>query len=108
MGHEALNKAVSATSLAWKTEESQVDRVTAIGMGSKNNELGAAIIHAESLDRRAIVQVINLVAHKLINRVSGFPYPAHFAKLEVDEVETRRTTLRCPADVTHYLNRRVS
>nr|CCH64045.1 replication protein [Tobacco mosaic virus] len=41
-----------------------------------------------------------------INRVSGFPYPAHFAKLEVDEVETRRTTLRCPADVTHYLNRR--
>lgn len=41
-----------------------------------------------------------------INRVSGFPYPAHFAKLEVDEVETRRTTHRCPADVTHYLNRR--
>jgi hypothetical protein len=41
-----------------------------------------------------------------INRVSGFPYPAHFAKLEVDEVETRRTTLRCPADVTHYLNGR--
>lgn len=41
-----------------------------------------------------------------INRVSGFPYPAHFAKIEVDEVETRRTTLRCPADITHYLNRR--
>ena len=41
-----------------------------------------------------------------INRVTGFPYPAHFAKLEVDEVETRRTTLRCPADVTHFLNQR--
>ena len=32
--------------------------------------------------------------------MTGFPYPAHFAKLEVDEVETRRTTLRCPADVS--------
>nr|QXL43075.1 126 kDa protein [Tomato mottle mosaic virus] len=41
-----------------------------------------------------------------INRVTGFPYPAHFSKLEVDEVETRRTTLRCPADVTHFLNQR--
>jgi len=41
-----------------------------------------------------------------INRVTGFPYPEHFSKLEVDEVETRRITLRCPADVTFFLNQR--
>ncbi|ARI47179.1 protein 126 [Hoya chlorotic spot virus] len=39
-----------------------------------------------------------------INRIANFPFPAHFAKLQYNEVETRRTTLRCPADVTHYLN----
>ncbi|QYW08487.1 MAG: putative 126 kDa protein [Yunnan virgavirus 3] len=38
-----------------------------------------------------------------INRVQNFPYPDHLAKLQYDEVETRRTTLRCPADVTHFL-----
>ncbi|AGZ63346.1 129k replicase protein [Yellow tailflower mild mottle virus] len=41
-----------------------------------------------------------------INRVQNFPFPAHFAKLQVDSVEKRRTTLRCPADVTHFLNER--
>ncbi|AYQ58958.1 126 kDa replicase [Brugmansia latent virus] len=43
-----------------------------------------------------------------INRVQNFPYPEHFSKLEVDEVETRRCTLRCPADVTFFLNQRYS
>ncbi|CAL39164.1 replicase [Brugmansia mild mottle virus] len=43
-----------------------------------------------------------------INRVQNFPYPKHFATLEVDEVETRRVTMRCPADVTHFLNERYS
>lgn len=41
-----------------------------------------------------------------INRVQNFPFPSHFAKLQVDSVETRRTTLRCPADVTHFLNQK--
>ncbi|BDB16631.1 126K replicase protein [Scopolia mild mottle virus] len=41
-----------------------------------------------------------------INRVQNFPFPAHFAKLQVDSVEQRRTTMRCPADVTHFLNQK--
>nr|QWT83772.1 replication-associated protein [Youcai mosaic virus] len=41
-----------------------------------------------------------------ICRVANFPYPSHFAKLVVDEKEDRRVTLRCPADVTHFLNTR--
>ncbi len=41
-----------------------------------------------------------------INRVANFPYPKHLSQLEVDDVETRRTTLRCPADITHFLNQR--
>nr|WLJ60131.1 MAG: replication-associated protein [Piper chlorosis virus] len=41
-----------------------------------------------------------------INRVQNFPFPAHFAKLEVDHTVKRRTTKRCPADVTHFLNSR--
>nr|WMX25355.1 replication-associated protein [Obuda pepper virus] len=39
-----------------------------------------------------------------INRVQNFPFPQHFSKLIVDETEKRRTTLRCPVDVTHFLN----
>nr|WOL52754.1 replication-associated protein [Capsicum mild mottle virus] len=39
-----------------------------------------------------------------INRVQNFPFPKHFSELIVDETEKRRTTLRCPADVTHFLN----
>nr|QOW17529.1 p126 KDa protein [Tobacco mild green mosaic virus] len=38
-----------------------------------------------------------------INRVQNFPYPKHFEKLQVDEVEMRRTTLRCPGDVNFFL-----
>ena len=41
-----------------------------------------------------------------ICRVANFPYPAHFAKLAVDEKEVRRVTLRCPADVTYFLNKK--
>nr|AAP79444.1 RNA replicase componenet [Youcai mosaic virus] len=41
-----------------------------------------------------------------ICRVANFPYPSHFAKLVVDEKEDRRVTLRCPADVTYFLNTR--
>nr|AGW21596.1 p125 [Youcai mosaic virus] len=41
-----------------------------------------------------------------ICRVANFPYPAHFAKLVVDEKEDRRVTLRCPADVTYFLNQK--
>nr|WIW80096.1 replication-associated protein [Paprika mild mottle virus] len=41
-----------------------------------------------------------------INRVQNFPFPKHFSKLIVDETEKRRTTLRCPVDVTHFLNQR--
>nr|AZF99046.1 orf1 [Ullucus tobamovirus 1] len=39
-----------------------------------------------------------------INRVANFPYPAHFATLCYDERDVRSTTLRCPADITHFLN----
>ncbi|QOC69615.1 RNA replicase component [Hoya necrotic spot virus] len=39
-----------------------------------------------------------------INRIANFPYPPHFASLCYDEKEDRRTTLRCPADVTNFLN----
>nr|WBW48263.1 replicase [Youcai mosaic virus] len=41
-----------------------------------------------------------------ICRVANFPYPSHFAKLVVDEKEDRRITLRCPADVTFFLNKK--
>jgi len=41
-----------------------------------------------------------------INRVATFPYPKHLSQLEVDAVETRRTTLRCPADITFFLNQK--
>jgi hypothetical protein len=41
-----------------------------------------------------------------ICRIANFPYPSHFAKIVADSVEERRTTLRCPADVTHFLNSR--
>jgi hypothetical protein len=41
-----------------------------------------------------------------ICRVANFPYPAHFAKLVTNETEVRRVTLRCPADVTFFLNKK--
>ncbi|WBG54321.1 replication-associated protein [Piper chlorosis virus] len=39
-----------------------------------------------------------------INRIANFPYPSHFSKLVFDKRELRRVTLRCPADVTHFMN----
>nr|AAS87223.1 RNA-dependent RNA polymerase/replicase [Odontoglossum ringspot virus] len=39
-----------------------------------------------------------------INRVANFPYPKHFATLVYDHREVRRLSLRCPADVTHFMN----
>ncbi|HLP99199.1 MAG TPA: hypothetical protein VK149_12230 [Sideroxyarcus sp.] len=63
MGREALAKAVVASSLGWdENQERQIDRVTALGMATRKNELGAAIVHAEALDESSIRKVVLLVA----------------------------------------------
>lgn len=66
MGHETLIKCTVAGSLEWDdNNERAVDRVTAIGMSARRNELGAAMLHAEALDEAAMRKVILLVVRKL-------------------------------------------
>lgn len=65
-GREALVKATCARSLGWDdNEEKAVDRMTAIGLAARKNELGAAMLHAESLDAEALRKVVLLVVRRL-------------------------------------------
>jgi hypothetical protein len=67
MGRESLNRAVVASSLGWtETEERQVDRVTALGMATRTNHLGSAIIHAEAMDANSMRKVVLLVTRHII------------------------------------------
>lgn len=66
MGREQLVKSTMASSLAWDdTNERAVDRVTAIGMAAKKNEIGAAMLRVEALDESALRRVILLSIRNL-------------------------------------------
>jgi hypothetical protein len=65
-GRESLVKSTCASSLVWdENTERAVDRMTAIGMVARNNELGAAMLHAEALDAVALRKVVLLVVRHL-------------------------------------------
>lgn len=75
MGKEALVKATVASSLGFDSnieQQRQVDRVMALGMASRGNQLGSAIVHAEGLDELARREVVLLSARRLVrkNRVN--------------------------------------
>ena len=66
MGREALIKATSATSLGWDdNQEKAVDRIVALGMATRENALGSAILHAEALDEASMRNVILLATRTL-------------------------------------------
>lgn len=66
MGQEVLIKCTMASSLAWSdTQEQAVDRVTAIAIASKHNELGSLMLRVEALDAPAYRKVILLVIRQL-------------------------------------------
>jgi hypothetical protein len=69
MGKETLVKATCTSSLAWDdNQERAVDRMTAIGVAARRNELGAALLRVESLDESALRKVILLVTRRLNHR----------------------------------------
>lgn len=72
MGRETLIRAALATSLAWpeSDEKSQVERITALSLGTVSNDLGAAIVHSEGSDVQSVRKVVLLVARKLNHKHS--------------------------------------
>ena len=67
MGRESIVKSTVATSLGWDENlEKQVDRVTALGMATRKNHLGSAIVHAEALDADSMRKVVLLVTRHII------------------------------------------
>lgn len=68
MGKETLIRSTYASSLAWdENQESQVDRVAAIGMAGRGNELGSAMLRVEALDPVAMRQVVLIVIRRLVH-----------------------------------------
>lgn len=66
MGHEGLIRATTASSLAWaENSEQAVDRVTAIAIASKHNELGSLMLRVEAMDAHSLRRVILLITRKL-------------------------------------------
>ena len=66
MGHEGLIKATISGSLAWdETQETSIDRITAIGFAARNNEIGEAMLRVDALDAYALHKVILLIIRRL-------------------------------------------
>lgn len=66
MGHETLIGCTMATSLKWDdNQEKAVDRVTAIAISSKRNELGALMLRVEATDAQSLRKAIKLIARRL-------------------------------------------
>lgn len=69
MGHEMLIKSTVASSLAWNDNHEQaVDRVVAVAIASKHNELGALMLRVEAFDAQSMRKVIALVVRQINRR----------------------------------------
>ena len=66
MGKEAMIKSTVASSLEWdENAERAVDRVTAIALAARRNELGSAMLRVEALDDATLRKAVLLVARRL-------------------------------------------
>lgn len=68
MSRETLIKATVTTSLGFDANveaETAVDRIIAIACASRQNELGATILHAEGLDAPSLRKAVLIVARRL-------------------------------------------
>lgn len=78
MGYERLVKSTIARTLQWSpTEENAVDQVAAIGLASRHDVLGSALLRMEALDAHATRQVIFLTSRRLAKR---FKIERNYAK----------------------------
>lgn len=85
MGHERLIRSLPPRSLGWhETQECSIDRILAIGLASRRNEVGEAMLRVDALDAAALHKVLLLVIRHLYHRhhVSrGFAKKIAFATL---------------------------
>jgi len=66
MGKEGLICCTIASSLAWnENQEQAVDRVMAISLSSKHNELGSLMLRTEAMDEQSTRKVILMIVRKL-------------------------------------------
>jgi hypothetical protein len=69
MGYERLVKATTARTLEWsQTEERAVDQIAAIGLATRKDEFGSAILRMEALNAPATRKVIYLIRRRLIRK----------------------------------------
>lgn len=85
MSRERLIRSLPPHSLAWhETYESSIDRIAAIGLASRYNEMGEAMLRVDALDAKALNKVILLVVRRLSHRhliTLGFAKKIAFATL---------------------------
>ena len=66
MGKETMIKSTVASSLEWdENAERAVDRVTAIALSARRNELGSVMLRVEALDDASLRKAVLLVARRL-------------------------------------------
>ena len=69
MGREEIIKSTMAKSLEWDENiPRQVDTIVALGMATRGNALGSAMLHGEGGDVASMRHVVELVANKLIKK----------------------------------------
>lgn len=85
MSRERLIRSLPPHSLAWhETYESSIDRIAAIGLASRYNEMGEAMLRVDALDAKALNKVILLVVRRLNHQhriTLGFAKKIAFATL---------------------------
>lgn len=85
MGQERLIRATISKSLAWdETQETSIDRITAIGFAARNNEIGDAMLRVDALDAHSLHKVILLLIRRLNQKhhiARGFGQKIAFAVL---------------------------
>lgn len=65
MGHQRLIQSFPPHSLEWDFEERTIDRITAVGFASREEEAGEAMLRVDALDHVALKKVILLIIRKL-------------------------------------------
>lgn len=69
MGHEALIKCTSATTLKWDINQvRQIDHVMAVAIATKNNEVGGLMLRIEALDVHSLRGLMLILAKDLKRR----------------------------------------
>jgi hypothetical protein len=87
MGLERLVKSMLASSLEWsETEERAIDRTAALGLASKNEEIGELMVRVDALQQSSIRRVVRIVSFRVSQKYGlGFNFARRLAIAALQE-----------------------